>query len=46
MYGGLHVSEMIIVEDVSSVLFDIICPDGGLSKSVASAVSEGIECFD
>lgn len=37
---------MVIVEDGGAVLFDIICPDGGLCEGVAPAIGEGVQCDD
>ena len=44
MHLALHVGEVIIIEDSSTVLFDIIGPNCSLSKGLTPAVSEGIEC--
>lgn len=41
--AGVHVSEVVVVEHVSSVALDIIWPDRSLSPSVAASVSESVE---
>lgn len=44
MQPELHVGEVVIIEDSSTVLLDIVGPNCSLCEGLTPAVSEGIEC--
>lgn len=46
MGEGVHVSEVVVVEHVSSITFDVVGPDCRLGEGVGASVSERVEGLD
>lgn len=46
MSMGLHVGEVVIIEDSRAVFLDIVGPNRSLREGLAAAISEGVEGDD